>query len=109
MSAEHTPTERPELASEGSRPHMPLTAMSFTIASIHSDERAATVTSLVECRLAFYAAHGIKPSRLLSDNAFVYRKNRSLHELLTREEIRHKFIRPRRPQTNGKVERFQQT
>ena len=76
---------------------------------LHSDERAATVTGFVERGLAFYAAHGIKPSRLLSDNAFVYRKNRSLHELLAREEIRHKFIRPRRPQTNGKVERFQQT
>ena len=76
---------------------------------LHNNEKAATVTGFVERGLAFYTAHGIKPSRLLSDNAFVYRKNRSLHELLTREAIKHKFIRPRRPQTNGKVERFQQT
>ena len=47
--------------------------------------------------------------RLLSDNAWTYRHNRSLRELLTKREIRHLFIRPRRPQTNGKVERYQQT
>lgn len=76
---------------------------------LHRDERAATVTAFVERGLAFYAAHGIEPKRLLSDNAFVYRKNRSLKELLERSSIHHRFIRPRRPQTNGKVERFQQT
>jgi transposase InsO family protein len=76
---------------------------------LHADERAATVTAFVERGLAFYAAHGIEPKRLLSDNAFVYRHNRSLHELLTERAIKHLFIRPRRPQTNGKVERFQQT
>ncbi len=76
---------------------------------LHRDERAATVTAFVERGLAFYAAHGIEPKRLLSDNAFVYRNNRSLRELLSKRAIRHRFIRPRRPQTNGKVERFQQT
>jgi transposase InsO family protein len=76
---------------------------------LHHDERAATVTAFVERGLAFYTAHGIEPKRLLSDNAFVYRNNRSLRELLNERAIRHRFIRPRRPQTNGKVERFQQT
>ena len=63
----------------------------------------------VERGLAFYTVHGIEPKRLMSDNAFVYRHNRSLRELLADREIRHLFIRPRRPQTNGKVERYQQT
>lgn len=76
---------------------------------LHSDERAATVTGFVERGLAFYAVHGIEVKRLISDNAFVYRHNRSLRELLSERAIRHLFIRPRRPQTNGKVERFQQT
>ena len=44
-----------------------------------------------------------------SDNAFVYRHNRCLRELLEAQRIEHRFIRPRRPQTNGKVERYQQT
>jgi transposase InsO family protein len=76
---------------------------------LHRDERAATVTGFIERGLAFYAAHGIEAKRLLSDNAFVYRNNSSLRELLQAHQIDHRFIRPRRPQTNGKVERYQQT
>jgi transposase InsO family protein len=76
---------------------------------LHPDERASTVTAFVERGLAFYAAHGIQSKRLLSDNAFVYRRNRSLHELLAREGLRHLLIPIRRPQVNGKVERYQQT
>ena len=49
---------------------------------LHPDERAATITGFVERGLAFYARHGIEPQRLISDNAFAYRKNRSLRELL---------------------------
>jgi transposase InsO family protein len=45
----------------------------------------------------------------MSDNAFVYVRNGSLRELLAARRIRHLLIEPRRPQTNGKVERFQQT
>jgi transposase InsO family protein len=76
---------------------------------LHRDEKAVTVTAFLERGLAFYAAHGITPKRLLSDNAFVYRRNRSLRELLADNEIRHLLIPIRRPQVNGKVERYQQT
>ena len=65
---------------------------------LHPDERAATVTAFLERGLAFYASHGIQPRRLLSDNAFVYRPNRSLRELLARAGVRHLFIPTRRPQ-----------
>jgi transposase InsO family protein len=76
---------------------------------LHRDERAATVTGFVERGLAFYAANGISVERLMSHNAFVHRKNRSLRELLERNNIRHLLIPIRRPQVNGKVERYQQT
>lgn len=76
---------------------------------LHPDERAATVTGFVARGLAFYATHGIRPTRLLSDNAFVYRHNRSLRELLAHQRIRHLLIPIHRPQVNGKVERYQQT
>src|SRR6058998_985945 len=49
---------------------------------LHRDERAATVTGFVERALAFYAQHGMSARRLMTDNAFVYVKNRSLRELL---------------------------
>jgi transposase InsO family protein len=81
----------------------------YAYSELHRDERAATVTAFVERGLAHFAELGIEPRRLLSDNAFAYRHNRSLRELLAEHEIQHLFIRPRRPQTNGKVERFQQT
>ncbi|MGH2451318.1 MAG: integrase core domain-containing protein [Candidatus Limnocylindria bacterium] len=81
----------------------------LTYSELHADERAATVTGFVERGLAFYAAHGIESKRLLSDNAFVYRRNRSLRELLAERGIRHLLIPIRRPQVNGKVESYQQT
>jgi transposase InsO family protein len=45
----------------------------------------------------------------MSDNHLSYERNRSLRELLARHGIRHLFIEIRRPQTNGKVERYHQT
>ena len=81
----------------------------YAYSELHSDETATTVTAFVERGLAHFAERGIEPRRLLSDNAFVYRNNRSLRVLLARNGIQHRFIRPRRPQTNGKVERYQQT
>jgi transposase InsO family protein len=76
---------------------------------LHPDERAATVTAFTIRALAFFAAHEIEPKRLMTDNHFSYKKNRSLRELLADHGIRHLFIEIRRPQTNGKVERYQQT
>jgi transposase InsO family protein len=81
----------------------------YAYSELHPDERAATVTGFVERGLADFAAHGIVVTRLMSDNAFVYRRNRSLRELLARAGIRHLLIPIRRPQVNGKVERYQQT
>jgi transposase InsO family protein len=73
------------------------------------DEQAATVTGFVQRALAFYATHGINAQRLQTDNHFSYTKNRALRELLARQGIRHRFIPPRTPKRNGKVERYQQT
>jgi transposase InsO family protein len=78
-------------------------------AELLDDERAPTVTAFVEHALSVFAAHGIEAKRLMTDNAWAYTKNRSLRELLTRQRIRHLTTRPRRPRTNGKVERFHQT
>jgi transposase InsO family protein len=73
------------------------------------DERAATVTAFVVRALAFFAAHGIEPKRLMTDNAWSYTRNRSLRELLAGRAIKHLRTPKRRPQPNGKVERFHQT
>lgn len=81
----------------------------YAYSELHRDERAETVTGFVERALAHLGELGIEPKRLLSDNAWAYRHNRSLRELLQLHGIEHRFIKPRRPQTNGKVERYQQT
>jgi transposase InsO family protein len=74
-----------------------------------ADERAETVTGFVERSLDYFAGYGITASRLMTDNAFNYTKNRSLRELLAARQIAHRTTRPYRPRTNGKVERFHQT
>ena len=76
-------------------------------AELLDDERAAT--AFVERALAFFELRGIVARRLMTDNAWVYTKNASLRARLEQLQIRHLTTRPRRPLTNGKVERFHQT
>lgn len=78
-------------------------------AELHPDERAETVVAFMGRALSFFEGHDIAPRRLMSDNAWCYTHSRRLAELLEERDIAHLTIRPHRPQTNGKVERFQQT
>jgi transposase InsO family protein len=72
------------------------------------DERAETVTAFVRRGLDWPLEHGIVTERLMTDNAWAYTHNRSFKALLRERAIEHKTTRPHRPQTNGKVERYQQ-
>jgi transposase InsO family protein len=81
----------------------------LAFSELHPDERASSVLAFVERALTFYRSHGITIKRILTDNAWSYTRNRALAELLAREGIQHKTIRPYRARTNGKVERFHQT
>lgn len=74
-----------------------------------ADERAPTVTAFTERALAWFASHGIRARRLMTDGAFAYRHNRSLRALLADRGIRHIITPPYTPRWNGKVERFHQT
>jgi len=76
---------------------------------LHPDERAETVVGFTERALGFFGAQGIPVRRLMTDNAWCYTHSRALRRLLHSRAIKHLTTRPRRPQTNGKVERFQQT
>jgi len=78
-------------------------------AEILDSQDAEAVVAFTERALEFYEAHGIIVKRLMTDNAFAYTKSKKLARLLGKRRIKHKRIRPRRPQTNGKVERFHQT
>ena len=56
--------------------------------------------------LSFFAGMGIVVERVITDNGFCYR-SRAFTDALGRAQ--HTFTRPYRPQTNGKVERFNRT
>jgi transposase InsO family protein len=81
----------------------------YAYSELHRDEKAATVTGFVERGLGHFAAQGIEVKRLMSDNAWAYTRNKTLARLLTARSVRHILIPYRRPQVNGKVERYQQT
>ena len=78
-------------------------------AEVHDDEKAATVTAFTRRALDWFLERGIVAERLLSDNAWAYVKNKDLAKLFDRRQILHKRTKPYSPQTNGKVERLQQT
>jgi transposase InsO family protein len=73
---------------------------------ILADERGHTAAAFWRRAEAWFRARGIVVERVLTDNAFYYR-GKLFNEALG--DIRHKYCRPYRPQTNGKVERFHRT
>jgi transposase InsO family protein/transposase len=77
-------------------------------AEVLSDETAATAAGFLARAVAFYRRYGIDVEQLLTDNGSCYRA--VVHAIACRRlGIRHLRTRPRRPQTNGKAERFIRT
>jgi transposase InsO family protein len=77
-------------------------------AEIHDDEKAATAIGVLQRATSWFADHGVTVERVLSDNGSAYRSHAWRHAC-NDLGIRPKFTRPRRPQTNGKIERFHRT
>jgi transposase InsO family protein len=77
-------------------------------AEVLPNENAATAIAFLRRAVAFYRRHGILVEALLTDNGSPYRS--TMHAIACRTlRIRHLRTRPRRPQTNGKAERFIRT
>ncbi len=77
---------------------------------IHGDETATTCADFLRRAAAFFADHGIERiERVLTDNAMAYRKSFAWRQALTDIGAVGKHTRAYRPQTNGKVERFNRT
>jgi transposase InsO family protein len=77
-------------------------------AEVLGDERAETAAAFWRRASAWFAGYGITIDRVLTDNGNCYRSHLWRHTLHD-TGARPKYIRPRRPQTNGKVERFNRT
>ncbi|MEE2038678.1 IS481 family transposase [Nocardiopsis sp. CT-R113] len=75
---------------------------------ILTDEKKDTATGFWERAHAYFASVGITVERVMTDNGSCYNSH-TWRDLLADQEIKHKRTRPYRPQTNGKVERFNRT
>lgn len=72
------------------------------------NEKAETAAAFWHRAVVWFAAQGIFVERVLTDNGSCYR-SRTWAEAMANTDCRHKRTRPYRPQTNGKVERFNRT
>lgn len=70
------------------------------------DERKETAAGFWRRAAAFFAEHGITVTAVMTDNGACYRSRAFAAAL---GNIQHRRTRPYRPQTNGKVERFNRT
>jgi transposase InsO family protein len=74
---------------------------------ILTDEKKETAAGFWERANAYFESCGITVKRVLTDNGSCYRSYAFKDAL--GPEIKHKRTRPYRPQTNGKVERYNRT
>jgi len=73
-----------------------------------TDETATTAVAFLRRAIRFYASYGITVERVMTDNGSPYIS--AIHALACRAlRVKHLRTRPRRPQTNGKAERFIRT
>ncbi len=66
-----------------------------------NDDSGPTCAAFWTRAQAWFADHGITVERILTDNALNYVRSRHFQAAIT--SVTHSRIRPRRPQTNGKV------
>jgi transposase InsO family protein len=83
-------------------------ATRLAYAEVLGDEKASTAVGFLRRAIAFYRRHGITVERVMTDNGSPYIS--TVHAIACRAlSVRHLRTRPRRPQTNGKAERFIRT
>ncbi|WP_406283120.1 IS481 family transposase [Streptomyces sp. NBC_00209] len=75
---------------------------------ILTDEKKETAVGFWQRAHAYFTQAGISVERVLTDNGSCY-KSHLWRNTLAGQGISHKRTRPYRPQTNGKVERFNRT
>ena len=78
-------------------------------AEVLPDERTATCAGFLTRAAAWFAAHDVTITRVLTDNAKSSRIGRAWITACDALGIARRFIKPGRPWTNGKAERFNRT
>jgi transposase InsO family protein len=80
-------------------------ATRLTYAEVLAADDAAACAAFLHRTLAWFRRRGVAIRRLLTDNALAYKAG-VFTALCRRWQVRQRFTRPYRPQTNGKAERF---
>ncbi len=74
------------------------------------DEKGPTCAAFLQRAAAYFASHGIPAiERVMTDNAFAYRRSVDVKKVCADLGARQKFIKPHCPWQNGKVERLNRT
>jgi transposase InsO family protein len=77
---------------------------------VHPDEKATTCANFLARAGAYFADHGVtRIERVMTDNAFAYRRSLAFRQAVADLGARQKFIKPHCPWQNGKVERLNRT
>ena len=79
----------------------------FAYVEVHADEKGPTCAEFLTRTIERFAELEVAVERVMTDNAKNYVISRAFQQALG--DIRHVRIRPYRPQTNGKAERFNRT
>ena len=80
----------------------------WSTAEILDDERKQTAAGFFQRANALFKGLGITLQAVMTDNGACYR-SRAFNQALSAAGVKHRYTRPYRPQTNGKVERFNRT
>jgi transposase InsO family protein len=83
-------------------------ATRLTYAEMLAADDAPTCAAFLQRTLTWFRRRGVAIRRLLTDNALAYKAG-VFTAVCRRWQVRQRFTRPYRPQTNGKAERFIQT
>jgi len=83
-------------------------ATRLTYAEVLSADDASACAGFLQRTLAWFRRRAVTIRRLLTDNALAYKAG-VFAAVCQRWQVRQRFTRPYRPQTNGKAERFIQT
>ena len=75
----------------------------------HRDAKGDTAAGFLRRAVSWFAAHGVTVTAVMTDNHWSYTRSDAFPQALADLGIRHVRIPPRRPQINGKVERFHRT
>lgn len=75
---------------------------------IHPDERKSSAVAFLQASVSYYAGLGVTVRALLTDNDSPFR-SKDFKQACAELNIKHRFTRAYRPQTNGKAERFIQS